>query len=187
MDKDLTTSENIKAIALKLFKEEGYDKISVNEICKACGITKTTFYYHFKSKDELLNHFYRTQYDNPKGLLEAITLQKSIDKLWFVLLQYIENVISNGYEISKQVIKSNLNENKGTFSGKGRFTKDICIKLIAEAQAAGEIQNYSDPEIIHSTIKDAMTGILLLWCIENGSFDMKSAFRERFITILGIR
>jgi len=41
--------------AERLFHIKGYDKCTVNDILKSIGIAKGTFYYYFKSKEEVLN------------------------------------------------------------------------------------------------------------------------------------
>ncbi len=38
-----------------LFHMKGYDKCTVNDILKAVGIARGTFYYYFKSKEEVLD------------------------------------------------------------------------------------------------------------------------------------
>jgi AcrR family transcriptional regulator len=42
-------------VSEKLFKKEGYAKTSVESIIKNVGIAKGTFYYYFKTKEEILN------------------------------------------------------------------------------------------------------------------------------------
>ncbi len=39
--------------ALSLIREKGYSSTSVDEICTQAGVTKGSFFYHFKSKDAL--------------------------------------------------------------------------------------------------------------------------------------
>jgi AcrR family transcriptional regulator len=39
--------------AISLFRAKGYSATSIDEIVKACGITKGSLYYHFRSKEEL--------------------------------------------------------------------------------------------------------------------------------------
>ncbi|MFZ5351878.1 MAG: TetR/AcrR family transcriptional regulator [Bacillota bacterium] len=41
--------------AWELFNSKGYEKTSVNDILQRVGIAKGTFYYYFKSKDEVLD------------------------------------------------------------------------------------------------------------------------------------
>ena len=51
---DERKNEIIKTSAA-LFSEKGYDKCSVNDILNAVGIAKGTFYYYFKSKEDVLD------------------------------------------------------------------------------------------------------------------------------------
>ena len=51
------TRTRIKEVALDLFTEQGYEKTSLREIAERLGVTKAALYYHFKSKDEIVNGF----------------------------------------------------------------------------------------------------------------------------------
>ncbi|WP_242840281.1 TetR/AcrR family transcriptional regulator [Agathobaculum desmolans] len=42
-------------VAGRLFGEQGYDATSTNDILKEIGIARGTLYYHFKSKEEILD------------------------------------------------------------------------------------------------------------------------------------
>ncbi|CAG5093294.1 Putative Amine oxidase [Thermobacillus xylanilyticus] len=47
--------------AFRLFRERGYDNVSVDDIIAATGTSKGTFYHYFKSKDELLGELPQRQ------------------------------------------------------------------------------------------------------------------------------
>lgn len=49
----IKSKEKILASARELFHESGFQQTSVDEILKKSGVTKSNFYYHFKSKEEL--------------------------------------------------------------------------------------------------------------------------------------
>ncbi|MFI9643660.1 TetR/AcrR family transcriptional regulator [Micromonospora sp. NPDC051925] len=51
------TRERIQAVALELFTEQGYEKTSLREISERLGVTKAALYYHFKSKEEIVNSY----------------------------------------------------------------------------------------------------------------------------------
>lgn len=51
------TRARIQAVALELFTEQGYEKTSLREIAERLGVTKAALYYHFKSKDDIVNSF----------------------------------------------------------------------------------------------------------------------------------
>jgi TetR/AcrR family transcriptional regulator, transcriptional repressor for nem operon len=45
--------QRILEVAGKLFREKGFDGVSVADIMKSAGLTHGAFYGHFASKDEL--------------------------------------------------------------------------------------------------------------------------------------
>jgi AcrR family transcriptional regulator len=51
--KELTRSFILDAAA-KLFAKKGYDATSIDDIVQSADLVKATFYYHFKSKEELV-------------------------------------------------------------------------------------------------------------------------------------
>ena len=46
--------ETILAEAGRLFREKGFDAVSIAEVMKAAGLTHGAFYGHFGSKDDLI-------------------------------------------------------------------------------------------------------------------------------------
>jgi AcrR family transcriptional regulator len=54
LDTPDTTRDRIRAAAVELFTERGYEKTSLREIADRVGITKASLYYHYPSKQSLL-------------------------------------------------------------------------------------------------------------------------------------
>lgn len=50
----ISTRQNIRQSAEKLFRQRGYAAIGMRELAKAVGIEAPSIYNHYKSKDELL-------------------------------------------------------------------------------------------------------------------------------------
>ena len=59
----LSTRERIVAAANRLFYREGIRSVSVDAVAEEAGLTKRSLYYHFKSKDDLIEAYlaYRDQ------------------------------------------------------------------------------------------------------------------------------
>jgi AcrR family transcriptional regulator len=49
------TRERIQQVALELFTENGYEATSLREIAEHLGVTKAALYYHFKTKEEIVD------------------------------------------------------------------------------------------------------------------------------------
>lgn len=64
------TRARIQSVALELFTEQGYERTSLREIAERLGVTKAALYYHFKSKDEIVDSLVDDQSEAIDELLE---------------------------------------------------------------------------------------------------------------------
>jgi AcrR family transcriptional regulator len=95
------TLQRIAEAGLQLFAEHGYDATTLEAIAEAAGISPRTFFYYFKTKDEIL------QFWQGSGFLEAIapallaesTSQSALDAVRNCLLTLLPR-----YQSEKSVI-----------------------------------------------------------------------------------
>jgi AcrR family transcriptional regulator len=66
------TREDIRAVALELFVENGFEQTSLRQIAERLDITKAALYYHFPSKDELLADLARPLIDDLEGFFTHV-------------------------------------------------------------------------------------------------------------------
>lgn len=64
------TRERIQQVALDLFGEQGYEKTSLREIAERLDVTKAALYYHFKSKEEILESVLEDYLSDVEELLD---------------------------------------------------------------------------------------------------------------------
>ena len=74
---DMTTRERIVSEADRLFYERGYEYASFADIADAVGISRGNFYYHFKSKDEILDAVIERRMTSTSEMLRAWEGQSS--------------------------------------------------------------------------------------------------------------
>ncbi|GAA2104886.1 TetR family transcriptional regulator [Streptomyces albiaxialis] len=53
------TRQRIQDVALELFAEQGYEKTSLREIAERLDVTKAALYYHFKTKEDILDSLFQ--------------------------------------------------------------------------------------------------------------------------------
>ena len=58
------TRDLIFQTAVRILKEEGYDKVTVRRICKESNTSNGSFYHFFKNKDELMAYYYTRSADD---------------------------------------------------------------------------------------------------------------------------
>lgn len=65
------TRARILDAALELFSEHGFDGTTLQQIADRLGFTKAALYYHFRSKDDLLQALVRPAIEQIDALLDA--------------------------------------------------------------------------------------------------------------------
>ena len=160
-----------------LFSEKGMDKTTIADICGAAGITKKTFYYHFKSKqDIMLQYFNSFMKENPADVALKLALMSSYrEKLKHLYFSTIDITGSLGPDVAKSMILTYLEdrENSGDLLSFYDINpnSDLCLELIRLGQKSGEITGSAPPEMLHRTFMFAVSGALFYWCANNGAID----------------
>lgn len=98
-----TRKKEILDAALELFYEDGYEKTSINDIIKKVGVTKGAFYYHFKSKEEILDTIASQQAEEMVGVFIG-----AADESGKNALERINGIISGMQEYRAQTHEKRL-------------------------------------------------------------------------------
>lgn len=88
-----STKDIILDIAIELFAEKGYSRVSIREIASAVGIKGSSIYNHFKSKEEIMEtmlSLYKEESDkyfrgfymdmNIDSLIDSIPMEEMLEK-----------------------------------------------------------------------------------------------------------
>lgn len=67
---DQTTRDHIVEAADQLFYRQGYEHTSFSDIADVVQISRGNFYYHFKTKDEILDAVINARLANTRSMLE---------------------------------------------------------------------------------------------------------------------
>ncbi len=79
-DPEIRRSELINA-AEELFIKDGYEPTAISDIVKKVGVAQGTFYYYFKSKEDILNTIIERYIDDIKVGAEAIAAENDINAI----------------------------------------------------------------------------------------------------------
>ena len=185
--KGIDTKDAIREVSLKLFKEYSYEDVTIMQICKATGITKRTFYYHYNSKEELLSQFIDYTGIIAESFLGNIISQPSyIGQLWEMMKVYCTVSESYGPNIIKQVYAIQLNnKNKERFPYTA-YLYDIAVTTIQNAQNAGEISKTATPENVALVLYHAFRSASFTWAAQGGDHNLSEMYRQIFETLLGL-
>lgn len=177
-----TTKEKIVKTAIALFKENGYEETTINKICKECGITKGTFYYHFANKDELTFAFYDMLIEESSAFMpELLLISNSKEQLWRLLELTIDSTLALTPPLLKALLMSDVRNGLTFFSPHfvnkandiRKRNRDIMVAIIKKGQVSGEIKQ-GDPDTMLFAFFSAITGLAFDWASNNGNFDQKA-------------
>lgn len=183
---NVSTKDLIQETALDLFKENGYENVTVMEICQACKITKRTFYYHFDCKADLLTGIIDYWGIKAERLMSTFVNEKRIiDILWQIMRVYCVHSQKYGPSIMKQVYILMLENGKDVRFPFKMYLYDLAVQLLKKAQDAGEILNMGDPSDIAFILYHSFRSISISWASENGSYNLIDEFKKSFDIIVG--
>jgi AcrR family transcriptional regulator len=182
------TAMIIQKKALQMFREKGYSNITIDDICKAVEVAKSTFFYHYKNKDQLLSSFFDNEYQVTPEMFEMIaTSDNSWDIFWACISQTIERSIEAGSEIISQIISNDLRDHTDFLvTDMERFEK-VYIDVIRKGQEGGHFNNINDSNVLYQSSLSLIRGYLVKWCIDRGNFNLLDTIKNALISLLEVR
>ncbi|HEY5759731.1 MAG TPA: helix-turn-helix domain-containing protein, partial [Steroidobacter sp.] len=99
------TSERIIDKGLKLFVKNGYDATTLEALADAAGISRRTFFYYFKSKEDVL---LAARDSGFREALKPTMLEESADQPPFVAIQKCLIKLASRYETKESVVFDRL-------------------------------------------------------------------------------
>ena len=165
--------------ALRLFREKGYDSVSVEQITRAAGVAKGTFYTYFETKSDIIveefwriDRYYKEyasrnlrRYKSPADKLTAFTRAQmryvrdevGVDNLKIL---YVNQTLGSGGKREKVIVDPK------------RQWYRIIEGLMAEGQADGSLRSDIEASELAQVFNRSIRSVFLDWCIADGGFDL---------------
>lgn len=148
-----TTKIALEASLKKLMLQKPFDKITINDLTKDCGISRMTFYNHFKDIYDLVE--WSCEEDGKQALQNNNTYDTWQEGLYQIFQAVLENkpFILNVYRtVSREQIENYL----------FRLTRDL-IENVVEEKSVGREISLEDKLFISGFYKYSFVGIMLDW------------------------
>ena len=155
------TRRRIVAHAERVFRERGFRKVTIEELCADLGMSKRTFYRHFPDRDALVVAVVVERVESHvPAILENLTSDRPVDEILtrhFDLL--IQNVLANvpmQMMVDVQVLMPELWDRIDQFrSG----AVSIITELLRRGQKEGTIRPDIDPTVAGKLIQGILTNV----------------------------
>ncbi|MEW6573861.1 MAG: TetR/AcrR family transcriptional regulator [Bacillota bacterium] len=157
--------EEIFLRALTMFKERGYENVTVEEITAACGIAKGTFYNYFPKKEHVLLHLGR---EKKRLFDEAIARYSGVKDVRERLRLIFGNVMAQS-DLDPDLMKATILEILRSWllvEQEWRLMAEFeqtLTPLFAEAIEAGQVSPHWSPQQLASVLVGIYLHALFAW------------------------
>lgn len=173
--------------ALKLFQKNGYEDVSVNDICKEAGIARSTFYLTFSNKKEIVAKLLDEARVNHEDFFgDFIEADNDFERMWILCNRYLTVVIDFGSKLSATIFELELMGELNCIDLVHKIDEWM-IKLCRNAQKAGIILSQEPAEIIAPLSVSVAYYTTYEWAQRKGKgFDLRQMTRQRCESVLNV-
>jgi AcrR family transcriptional regulator len=183
------TKNKIFETALKLFAHYGYENVTIDDIVQHSGMSKGSFYTHFRAKEHIFIEQFRKIDDYYEDWEQT---HKASDCPSAQLLSFVKGLTQFVVEdlhldILKVVYTSQISLTSAvpkSLSDKTRPYFLIISRIISQGQQKGEFRTDLTVEDIAELITRSIRGLLYDWCLYEGAFDLEQEGQRYFTLIL---
>jgi AcrR family transcriptional regulator len=157
--------ERLYEAALTLFRGQGYETTTVDQITRQAGLAKGTFFNYFPTKDAVLRYMGAREV----GRLGAATLSLSGTSSSIGKLKRLMEALAASLECDRDLVRLIFREGvtvADLMAGDaGGFSlQPMAVLLIRQAQRQNEINPGLDPDILAAALDALYLQQLIRWC-----------------------
>ena len=166
------TKQALLDSAIALFLKYGVNKVTIDDICAECGLSKGAFYYNFASKDHIVTFSVNSGLD--KYIAEHFVLD--------INMPVIEQLISLNmcaFDYFKYVGKEMT---RASYEGQirscinvrilGRTYVDTLASLVQRGLKENSFSTSLNEDYTYMNCIAVLTGMLLKWCTQDDKMDV---------------
>lgn len=180
-DRKKETKAQIFGKAIELFKEKGYENVTVEEIAAACGMAKGTFFNYFPKKEHVLLHWSRSQLSMTEAIVGRHREQDMKARMRLIFGELLQPYREQG-ELLKVTLSETMRSAllmKEESSSIDAFQRTLA-GAIDEAKEAGAFRSAWESEAIASVLVAIYFKTLLGWSVETaGGEDIAERFNAQ--------
>ena len=170
--------ENIAKCAIELFKSEGYDSVSVNEICEKANVSRSVFYTMFKGKRGILDYVVsKPQQNDDEGFRRFADAENDFERIWQLFERFISIALNFGPKLTSRLFIMQFESPQGIRDAVHALD-DLFATLAKNCAKNGIIETEEPPELLSRIATDLIIHELYVWCSQNGNFSLRERARQ---------
>jgi len=140
------TKNRITEVSIKLINDQGFNKVSLSDICTAAEVAPGTFYHYFTSTNDILKEVLKVEGEELIEYYRTLDSMSALQKLEKVLIFQLNYYEKKGKEVVAEIYKAEL------LSGAGSSNIDKLLpfqkfldEIITEGQISGDFSTLNSP------------------------------------------
>ena len=168
--------------AYRLFRERGYNNVSIKDITSSVGLTTGAFYYHFRNKAEVLR-FHAMK--NGKWIREELpkileTVENYSERIELFLSKYMCDIFEEeGWEMCEFRMFSVHYEKR-----ESNAFRDTLTNFVEEAIQNGSLSDAYDTGEIVNSLLIVYRGVEYDWCSYHGEYSIHERMQQQIHILL---
>lgn len=187
----LETRTRIEDAAYELFRRQGIDDTSIEQICTEADVARRTFYSYFPNKHALLGGLGVSRLFSQSGPMLQVLINNysSTEARLRAMIDFIEATFASYEEIDRQLILAAptvFANDPETQREINNSALDSFAQLFAAGQAQGDARATFSPEILASMVVGTLNVLTVSWAMDSSYpiFAKLEEAREMFESIV---
>lgn len=162
----------IEEAAYRLFRQQGIEETSIEQICLKADVARRTFYGHFPNKHSLLGGLGISRlYDQTEPMLRLLmNNHRTTRGRLEAMIDYIESNFAGYDDIDRNLIllaPSTFAENTERQREIGDNAMASFIRLITAGVETGDVQTTFSPEILAAMVVGTLNMLTISWAMNS--------------------
>ncbi|MFZ3035204.1 MAG: TetR/AcrR family transcriptional regulator [Parvibaculum sp.] len=181
------TRREIYNTAMRLFAENGYDGVTIEDICRNASVAKATFFLHFANKAALLGDF---NDEVTQALAERLSDHHGSAEEQLTLLHsaFREAWIQNA-PVMQKMLRDFIDQptNLANAAAVNESIVSLVTEIVRRGQERGELRNGIAPELAGISIVSTWSAIAAWWSEIDASDGDTASLQIIDITLNGLK
>ena len=177
--KSKETKERIFRAAKRILQKNGYEELSIKNICEEAGVSNGSFYHHFKTKDDLLSYYIE---DQPSINPDLLDLPRNAEEAKIAIIHVYLNYVNYCRELGVEFISGYYDTKNQALNPASRAERPYPIvtvqTYVEKAMREGIVRLNVSIEEFTTDIRMIVIGNVFEWCLRGGNADFEGYMRR---------
>ena len=177
--KSKETKERIFKAAKAILQKNGYENLSIKNICEEAGVSNGSFYHHFKTKDDLLSYYIEEQ---PSINPELLDIPSGKEAAKVAIIEVYLNYVAYCKELGVDFVAGYYTPKNQALHPEIRTERPYPIvtvqQYLEKAVDSGAIQLKLSINEVVTDIRMLVIGNVFEWALREGNADFEENMRR---------